>query len=104
MMMPNTPLEFQQIICDMMNPSQNDRPAAEVLLQKRQLLSESERQLQIEKNRVAQLQGAMQQQQRLYNNHNNNNNHHNPHTASNRLQRSSTWDAASAMRRNSDFL
>jgi len=96
MLMQETPIEFQNIIASMMSRDPNDRPAAEILLQKRQLMSESERQLQIEKNRVAQLQGAMQQQQILFNK---------SHVAaSNRLQRSSTWDAASAMRRNSDFL
>merc|ERR1719253_1533950 len=50
--MPHTPPDLQAILRDMMAPDRCHRPSAEELLKKRQLLSEEQRQLIVERNKV----------------------------------------------------
>jgi len=50
--MPNTPFDMQMIVREMMAPDPNGRPSAEELLKRRQLLSEGERQLIVERNKA----------------------------------------------------
>ena len=50
--MPNAPLELQLIIKSMMSPDPDQRPSAAELLQRRQLLSEDEKELIRERNKV----------------------------------------------------
>lgn len=49
--MSNTPFDMQMIIREMMAPKWRTRPSAEELLKKRQLLSDEQRQLIVERNR-----------------------------------------------------
>ena len=50
--MTNTPFDLQMIVREMMAPEWRTRPSAEELLKKRQLLSEAEKQLIVERNRA----------------------------------------------------
>lgn len=50
--MPHTALDLQAILREMMAPDRRNRPSAEELLKKRQLLSEEQRQLIVERNKV----------------------------------------------------
>lgn len=50
--MPDTPFEMQMIVREMMAPDPRGRPSAEALLRRRQLLSDSERQLIVERNKA----------------------------------------------------
>lgn len=50
--MPNTPFDMQMIIREMMHPDRHSRPSAEDLLKKRQLLSDEQRQLIVERNKA----------------------------------------------------
>eukprot|EP00559_Dactyliosolen_fragilissimus_P001291 CAMPEP_0184866062 /NCGR_PEP_ID=MMETSP0580-20130426/20586_1 /TAXON_ID=1118495 /ORGANISM="Dactyliosolen fragilissimus" /LENGTH=702 /DNA_ID=CAMNT_0027365525 /DNA_START=89 /DNA_END=2197 /DNA_ORIENTATION=- len=61
--MQNTHPELQKIIHKMMDPDPSLRPSAKVLLQNRQLLSEEQKQLIQEKNRVKEANFALKYQQ-----------------------------------------
>ena len=50
--MPNTAFELQMIIREMMQPGFRNRPSAEKLLKRRQLLSDEQRELIVEKNKA----------------------------------------------------
>ncbi|KAL7534487.1 hypothetical protein ACHAXR_007542, partial [Thalassiosira sp. AJA248-18] len=50
--MPNTSFDMQMIIREMMAPDRHGRPSAEELLKKRQLLSDEQRQLIVERNKA----------------------------------------------------
>lgn len=50
--MPNTNFELQMIIREMMAPEYRDRPSAEKLLKRRQLLSDEQRELIVERNKA----------------------------------------------------
>jgi len=50
--MPNTPFDMSMIIREMMAPEWRNRPSAEELLKKRQLLSDEQRQLIVERNKA----------------------------------------------------
>ncbi|KAL9190498.1 hypothetical protein ACHAXT_000204 [Thalassiosira profunda] len=50
--MPHTPFDLQMIVREMMAPERQDRPSAEELLKKRQLLSDEQRQLITERNKA----------------------------------------------------
>ena len=50
--MLNTPFDMQMMVREMMAPDLNGRPSAEELLKRRQLLSEGERQLIVERNKA----------------------------------------------------
>lgn len=52
MPMPNTNFELQMIIREMMAPEYRDRPSAEKLLKRRQLLSDEQRELIVERNKA----------------------------------------------------
>ena len=52
MRMPHTPFDLQMIVREMMAPERQDRPSAEELLKKRQLLSDEQRQLICERNKA----------------------------------------------------
>lgn len=50
--MPNTAFELQMIIREMMAPDKESRPSAAELLTRRQLLSDDQRQLIVERNKA----------------------------------------------------
>ena len=50
--MPNTNFDLQMIIREMMSPEWRSRPSAEKLLKKRQLLSDEQRELIVERNKA----------------------------------------------------
>jgi serine/threonine protein kinase len=60
--LPNTPNEMQKIIELMMNPSYTSRPAAGELLKRPQLLSDEQKALLIERNKVIQANIALAEQ------------------------------------------
>jgi serine/threonine protein kinase len=60
--LPNTSLELSHLIAQMMNPSALNRPSAGQLLHHPQLLSNEQKALNAEKNRVLELQLAQVQQ------------------------------------------
>lgn len=60
--MPKTPLEMQNFINIMMNPSYVSRPAAGDLLKRPQLLSDEQMELLIERNKVIQANLALAEQ------------------------------------------
>eukprot|EP00980_Cylindrotheca_fusiformis_P012560 scaffold3084_cov144-Cylindrotheca_fusiformis.AAC.8 len=61
-LLPNTSLEMQNFINIMMNPSYSSRPAAGDLLKRPQLLSEEQKELLIERNKVIQANLALAEQ------------------------------------------
>ena len=77
----NTPRELQDIIRSMMSRDPSTRPSAAELLRKRPLLSEQEKQLIAEKNKVKSLE-----EQKFHTSFT-------PGRNKKRLVRSSTWDA-----------
>ena len=50
--MPNTGFDMSMIVKEMLAPDRHDRPSAEELLKKRQLLSDEQRQLIVERNKA----------------------------------------------------
>ena len=50
--MPNTAFDLQMIIREMMTPAKESRPSASELLKRRQLLSDEQRQLIVERNKA----------------------------------------------------
>lgn len=63
--MRNSSFDFQMIIQTMMSPKKEDRPAASELLKKRQLLSEEQRQLIVERNKAEAANMALNAQMKL---------------------------------------
>ena len=61
--LPNTPVEMQRFVKLMMNPVHAARPSASELLKRPQLLSEEEKELLAEKNKVVQANLALLSQQ-----------------------------------------
>ena len=61
----NTSFDFQMIIQTMMSPKKEDRPTASELLKKRQLLSEEQRQLIVERNKADAANMALNAQMKL---------------------------------------
>jgi serine/threonine protein kinase len=84
--MPNTSLDLSHLISQMMNPVSSSRPSAGQLLLHPQLLSDEQKALNLEKNRVLALQQLAQSQQRFP-----------PPTLPPRrgLMRSNTWNGSS---------
>jgi len=63
--MRNSSFDFQMIIQTMMSPQKEDRPTASELLKKRQLLSEEQRQLIVERNKAEAANMALNAQMKL---------------------------------------
>jgi len=63
--MRNTSFDFQMIVQTMMSPEKEDRPTASELLKKRQLLSEEQRQLIVERNKAEAANMALNAQMKL---------------------------------------
>jgi len=64
--LPQAPLEIYGIIKDMMNPEPVLRPSASSLLQRRQLLSEEQKKLILEQNKVREANLALKHQEARY--------------------------------------
>jgi hypothetical protein len=64
--LPHTHLELYGIIKDMMNPEPLLRPSASSLLQRRQLLSEEQKKLILEQNKVREANLALKHQEARY--------------------------------------
>ena len=62
--LPDTPYEMEMIIRECMNPTYSNRPSAAELLKRPQLLSEEQKQLMTERNKVFQAKLALAQQAR----------------------------------------
>ena len=60
--MPNTAFDLQMIIREMMAPEKESRPSAMKLLKKRQLLSDEQRQLIVERNKATAANRALDAQ------------------------------------------
>jgi serine/threonine protein kinase len=60
--LPDTPIEMEIIIREMMKKSYSDRPTAAMLLKRPQLMSEEQKLLMSEKNKVFQAKLALAQQ------------------------------------------
>lgn len=63
--MRNSSFDFQMIVQTMMSPKKEDRPTASELLKKRQLLSEEQRQLIVERNKAEAANMALNAQMKL---------------------------------------
>jgi serine/threonine protein kinase len=63
--MGNNSFDFQMIVQIMMSPEKEDRPTASELLKKRQLLSEEQRQLIVERNKAEAANMALNAQMKL---------------------------------------
>jgi wee1-like protein kinase len=63
--MRNTSFDFQMIVQTMMSPDKGDRPTASELLKRRQLLSEEQRQLIVERNKAEAANMALNAQMKL---------------------------------------
>jgi len=61
----NSSFDFQMIVQTMMSPQKEDRPTASELLKKRQLLSEEQRQLIVERNKAEAANMALNAQMKL---------------------------------------
>ena len=62
----HTPVELYCMIKDMMNPDPDLRPSASLLLQRRQLLSEEQKKLILEQNKVREANLALKHQEARY--------------------------------------
>ena len=65
---PDTPYEMEMIIREMMNPTYTNRPSAQDLLKRPQLLSKEQKELVDERNKVFQAQQALAEQAKQFQN------------------------------------
>lgn len=85
----STPQDLREIIHDMMNPNFTSRPPAHDLLQRRPLLSEEQKKLIAEQNKVREAYQSLAKQRKMLS-------RLSPPKQRKRLVRASTWDAMSS--------